>query len=90
MENNSDIFIDSDIRNVVSRIRIENKSFEEYQDFLIHLLYVIDPQGNNYASNDDIINRFKTFKVYISEQELLIFIGLKLYINNIIMNLILF
>ena len=70
MENNSDIFIDSDIRNVVSRIRIGSKSFGEYQDFLIHLLYVIDPQGNNYASKEDIINGFKSFKVYLSEQEL--------------------
>ena len=41
---------------------------------------MIDHQGNNYASNDDIISRFKTFKVYISKQELLIFIGLRLYI----------
>ena len=70
MENNSDIFIDSDIRNVVSRIRVGNKSFEEYQDFLIYLLYLNDPQGNNYSSKIDIINGFKKFKAYLSEQEL--------------------
>ena len=74
MENNSDNFMDSDIRNVVSKIRIKSKSFGEYQDFLIYLLYVIDSQRNNYASKDDIINGFKTFKVYLFEQELLIFI----------------
>ena len=70
MENNLDIFIDSDIRNIVFRIRTGSKSFEEYQDFLIHLLYVIDSRRNNYASKDDIINGFKTFKAYLSEQEL--------------------
>ena len=31
---------------------------------------MVDPQGNNYASKDDIINGFKSFKVYLSEQEL--------------------
>ena len=80
MENNSDNFMDSDIRNVVSKIKIKSKSFGEYQDLLIYLLYVIYSRGNNYASKDDIINGFKTFKVYLSEQELLIFIALKLYI----------
>ena len=89
MENNSDNFMDSDIRNVVSKIKIKSKSFGEYQDFLIYLLYVIDSRRNNYASKDDIINGFKTFKVYLFEQELLIFIWIKIiYINNIIMNLI--
>ena len=91
MENNSDNFMDSDIRKDVSRIRIKSKSFGEYQDFLIYLLYVIDSRRNNYASKDDIINGFKAFKVYLFEQELLIFIWIKIiYINNIIMNLILF
>ena len=91
MENNSDNFMDSDIRKDVSRIRIKSKSFGEYQDLLIYLLYVIDSRRNNYASKDDIINGFKAFKVYLFEQELLIFIWIKIiYINNIIMNLILF
>ena len=70
MENNSDIFIDSDIKNVVSRIRISSSSFGEYQDFLIHLLYAIDPRANNYATKEDISNGFKSFKIYLSEQEL--------------------
>ena len=70
MENNSDIFIDSDIKNVVSRIRMSSSSFGEYQDFLIHLLYAIDPRANNYATKEDISNGFKSFKIYLSEQEL--------------------
>ena len=93
MENNSDNFMDSDIRKDVSRIRIKSKSFGEYQDLLIYLLYVIDSRRNNYASKDDIINGFKAFNVYLFEQELLIFIWIKIiYINkkSIIMNLILF
>ena len=78
MENNSDNFMDSDIRKDVSRIRIGRKSLEEYQNFLIYLLYVIDSRRNNYASKDDIINGFKAFKVYLFEQELLIFIWIKI------------
>ena len=70
MENNSDIFIDSNVKNVISRIRIGSISFGDYQDFLIHLLYVIDPKANNYATKKDIINGFKSFKIYLSEQEI--------------------
>ena len=70
MEGNSDIFIDSNIKNVISRIRIGSNNFGDYQDFLIHLLYVIDPKANNYATKEDIINGFKSFKIYLSDQEL--------------------
>ena len=71
MENNSDIFIDSNIKNVISRIRIGSINFGEYQDFLIHLLYAIDPNATNFATKDEIINGFKSFKIYLSDQELL-------------------
>ena len=70
MEGNSDIFIDSNIKNVISRIRFGSISFGDYQDFLIHLLYVIDPKATNYATKEDIANGFKSFKIYLSEQEL--------------------
>ena len=70
MESNSDIFIDSNIKNFISRIRIGSNNFGDYQDFLIHLLYVIDPKANNYATKEDIINGFKSFKIYLSDQEL--------------------
>ena len=70
MEGNSDIFIDSNIKNVISRIRIGSNNFGDYQDFLIHLLYVIDPKANNYATKEDIKNGFKSFKIYLSDQEL--------------------
>lgn len=70
MENNSDIFIDSNVKNVISRIRIGSIRFGEHQDFLIHLLYVIDPTANHYATKQDIINGFKSFKIYLSEQEI--------------------
>ena len=70
MEGNSDIFIDSNIKNVISRIRIGSNNFGDYQDFLIHLLYIIDPKANNYATKEDIKNGFKSFKIYLSDQEL--------------------
>ena len=71
MESNSDIFIDSNIQNIISRIRIECKNnFDDYQDFLVHLLHTIDPKGNNYASKQEIVEGFKSFKIYLSEQEI--------------------
>ena len=61
---------DSNIKNVISRIRMSSASFGEYQDFLVHLLYAIDPRANNYATKEDILNGFKALKIYLSEQEL--------------------
>ena len=70
MLSNSDIFKDSDIQNIVSRIRLGANEFNDFEDFLVHLLYVVDPKGSNYASKDDIINGVKTFGVFLSEQEI--------------------
>ena len=71
MESNSDIFIDSNIRNIIDRIRLGSKynNFQDYQDFLVHLLYAIDPKGNHFATKEDIIEGFKSFKIFLSEQE---------------------
>ena len=71
MESNSDIFIDSNIRNIISRIRIGSRIyFENYQDFLIHLLNTIDSKGSNFATKEEIIEGLKSFKIYFSEQEI--------------------
>ena len=70
MISNPEIFRDADIKNVVNRIKnaaINNNDFEE---FLVHLLYVIDPKGNNYCSKDDIVKGIASFGIYLSEQEI--------------------
>ena len=35
----------------------------------MHLLYAIDPKGNNYSSKEDSISGIASFGVYLSEQE---------------------
>ena len=71
MESNSDIFIDSNVKNVIERIKIGSRSnFENYQDFLVHILHSIDPKGSNFATKDEIVEGFKSFKIYLSEQEI--------------------
>ncbi len=36
----------------------------------MHLIYVIDPKGNNFVSKDDIVNGIKSFGIHLSEQEI--------------------
>ena len=68
MVSNPEIFRDSDIKNIVNRIRLV--SGDDFEDFLIHLLYAIQPKGGDFASKDDIVNGLKSFNVYLSEQEI--------------------
>ena len=70
MISNKDIFRDADIKNVVNRIRLGTKDFNDFEEFLVHLLYVIDPKGANFASKEDITNGIQSFGVYLSEQEI--------------------
>lgn len=40
------------------------------KNFLVHLIYVIDPKGTHYVTKDDIVNGIKSFGIYLSEQEI--------------------
>ena len=68
MESNPEIFRDSYVKNIVQRIRAA-ADLDNFEEFLVHLLYAIDPKGNNYSSKDDIVNGIATFGVYLSDQE---------------------
>ena len=69
MISNKDIFRDADIKNVVNRIRSGSNEFSDFEEFLVHLIYVIDPKSNHYVSKDDIVNGIKCFGIHLSEQE---------------------
>ena len=69
MVSNPETFRDADIKNVVNRIRLVSGESNDFDDFLVHLLYAIDPKGANYVTKEDIVNGLKSFKVYLSEQE---------------------
>ena len=68
MEANPEVFRDSHLRNIVQRIRGAN-DLDNFEEFLVHLLYAIDPKGFNYSSKEDIISGIASFGVYLSEQE---------------------
>ena len=70
MISNKEIFRDADIKNVVDRIKSGSNEFNDYEEFLVHLIYVIDPKGNHFVSKDDIINGIKCFGISLSEQEI--------------------
>lgn len=71
MISNPEIFRDSNLQNVVKRIRLASNSLANFEEFLVHLLYVIDPKGNHYASREDIVNGINSFGMSLSEQEIL-------------------
>ena len=70
MLSNKEIFRDADIKNVVNRIRKGSNEFNDFEEFLVHLLYVIDPKGNNFVSKEDIISGIQSFGIHLSEQEI--------------------
>ena len=70
MISNKEIFRDADIKNVVERIKLGSNEFSDFEEFLVHLIYVIDPKGNHYVSKDDIVNGIKCFGIHLSEQEI--------------------
>ena len=69
MEANPEIFKDSCVKNICQRIRAA-ADLDNFEEFLVHLLYAIDPKGNNYSSREDIANGIASFGVYLSDQEI--------------------
>lgn len=69
MISNPEVFRDADIKNVVNRIRLGCNEFNDFEEFLIHLIYVIDPKCTHYVTKEDIVNGIKSFGIYLSEQE---------------------
>ncbi len=70
MVSNPEVFRDSDIKNVVNRIRLGSNEFNDFEEFLVHLIYAIDPKGTHFVSKDDIVNGIKSFGIFLSEQEI--------------------
>ena len=70
MISNQEIFKDSDIKNVVSRIRAGCSDFPNFDEFLVHLIYAIDPKGAHFVTKEDIANGIKSFGTFLSDQEI--------------------
>jgi len=70
MISNQEIFKDSDIKNVVSRIRAGCSDFPDFDEFLVHLIYAIDPKGAHFVTKEDIANGIKSFGTFLSDQEI--------------------
>ena len=70
MVSNPEVFRDSDIKNVVNRIRLGCKEYNDFEEFLVHLIYNIDPKCTHFVSKEDIVNGIKSFGIFLSEQEI--------------------
>ena len=74
MRDNPEVFRDSDIKNIINKIR--NKTIgESGDDFLIRMLSVIDPKGINYATADDIQRGFTQLGIILSNMEIMSLVG---------------
>lgn len=59
MIDNSEIFRDSDLHAVIGRIKIAGLKYSNLEEFVVQILKVLDPDGANYVSKDDILEGFK-------------------------------
>ncbi len=74
MRDNPEVFRDSDIKNIINKIR--NKTIgESGDDFLVRMLSVIDPKGINYATADDIQRGFTQLGIILSNMEIMSLVG---------------
>lgn len=72
MLSNPEIFRDANVKNVVNRIKLGCTGWNnDFEEFLVHLLFAIDPKGNNYTTKEEIVNGIKSFGIYLSEQEIM-------------------
>lgn len=69
MRDNAELFRDSDLTQVVQRIRTSSSKYESLEKYLIDVLRVIDPQGKHWVTLNDIIEGLKKFNLYLSVQE---------------------
>lgn len=71
IRDNAEIFRDSDITEVVQRIRTASSKYESLAKYLIELLKVIDSQSKHYVTKEEIAEGFKKMNLYLSTQELI-------------------
>lgn len=74
MRDNPEIFHDSNVNTIVGKIKGKVQN-ENYDDFLVKMLSVIDPQGTNFASLEDIHKGFTQLGIILSEMEVMSLIG---------------
>ena len=70
MVDNSNIFVEFDLNVIIKRLLDGKNKFENIDDYVVHLLKYVDPNGNNYVSLSDIENGLKKLDIYLSKQEL--------------------
>lgn len=59
MRENPEVFTDSNVDSIVSRLRLVSNKHSSYEEFLISCLRNIDPQGNEYVFKESIVEGFK-------------------------------
>lgn len=70
MIDNPEIFKDSDLQYVISRIRQGSIGRQSFEEFCIELIKVIDPESKHYISKDAILTGLQRFDIYLSVQEI--------------------
>ena len=70
MRDNPEVFRDSDMNAIYERIHaVADKQIGDYDEFLVRMLAIIDPNGSNWANSDAIESGFKTLGITLSPQQ---------------------
>lgn len=70
MNDNAEIFIDSDLNMIIPRILQGSCKYENIEEYLVHVLKEIDPEGKHFVTLEEIEEGFKKLEVFLTKQEL--------------------
>lgn len=69
MKDNSDIFPEAEIANIIEKVKHASSAFSSLQEFVIHLIKKLDPNGVEVIPFNDFINGLKTVKILLTNHE---------------------
>ena len=59
MRENPEVFTDSNVDSIVSRLRLVSNKHASYEDYLVECLKNIDAKGEEYVTRESIVEGFK-------------------------------
>jgi len=69
MNDNSDIFPEADIMNIVNKIKKGASAYSSLQEYVITLIKRLDKKGEGIISFKDFIDGLKSMNIYLTNHE---------------------
>ena len=70
MRDNPEDFRDSNVNNVINRIKMATQN-DNGDEFLVRMLSIIDPNGTDFATSDNIQKGFSQLGIQLSDMEIM-------------------